>query len=55
MFDSTELRLQRSLTMVVRSDWNGRKKRMSDGGKAEEFFHTCYQSIDLQSDPDRIG
>jgi hypothetical protein len=50
MFGSTELRLQRSLTMVVKSDCNGRKKRMSGGGKAEELFHTCYQSIGLQSD-----
>jgi hypothetical protein len=35
--------------MVVRSDCNGRKTRMSGGDKAEELFHTSYQSIDHQS------
>ena len=26
------------------------RETLNGGGKAEELFHTCYQSIDLQSD-----
>lgn len=35
--------------MVVRSDCNGHRTRMSGGGKAEELFLTCCPSIDHQS------
>lgn len=42
-------RSRRSPTMVVRSDCNGHRTRMSGGGKAEELFLTCCPSIDHHS------